>query len=331
MRKGVIPEIAETLLAQRKKAKADLAATTDPTLIMVLKAREKGFKVTGNSLYGYLGSKLAQVPFQPIAATTTAIGRRDNAHTQKIVKELFTAANGFAGDGVEVIGGDTDSVFLCMDGIIPKQLEYNDKVDEGIRLSGIAVLAINAAIAPPTLIEWEKLYLIFMNYECKKRYAGLKHVGYGKQPVVEMKGVECVRRGGSALVSDLVRNVLDTILHTGNANDAAALVRKVVDDVIGDKIELPQYTIEQTLRKVHAQARFGVHDTPCRVALTTLWVRWDQGRIDYSKPFTQQQVKTARELIGSKNTDPQLTYTELDQVHMCMLHMHGSCIDKSGN
>jgi tRNA(His) 5'-end guanylyltransferase len=42
----------------------------------------------------------------------------------------------------------------------------------------------------------------------------------------------------------------------------------------------------------------------------------DQGRIDYSKPFTQQEVKTARQLIGSQNTDPQLTYTELDQVKM---------------
>ena len=270
MRRGIIPEIAEKLLAQRKKAKAALAATTDPTLIMVLKAREKGYKVTGNSLYGYLGSKLAQVPFQPIAATTTAIGRRDNAHTQKIVKELFTAANGFAGDGVKVIGGDTDSVFICMDGIIPKHLEYNDKVAEGIRLSELAVRAINVAIAPPTMIEFEKLYIVFMNYECKKRYAGLKHVGNGKPPVVEMKGVECVRHGGSALVSGLVRNVLNTILHTGNANDAAALVRKVVDDVIGDKIELPQYIIEQTLRKVNPQAFSSAYSF-----LYTLWPHSD--------------------------------------------------------
>ena len=64
-------------------------------------------------------------------------------------------------------------------------------------------------------------------------------------------------------------------------------MRRIVDDVIEDKVPVAQYTITSVLRK---------------------------GKVEYSEPLTPQQVKTAREVIGSKRTEEQLTYAELDRV-----------------
>ena len=186
MRKGVVTSIIEMLSGERKKAKLAYAVETDPMAKQVLKAREQGFKVTGNSVYGTLGSRLAHLPFQPIAETTTAVGRRDNATTQRILKSLFTAANGYPGRGIEIVGGDTDSVFACMDGVIPSSMSYDEGITECIRLATIAVDAINAAIVAPTKIEFEKVFGFFMQI-CKKKYAGLMHVDDVTPPVVSYK------------------------------------------------------------------------------------------------------------------------------------------------
>jgi DNA polymerase family B len=85
--------------------------------------------------------------------------------------------------------------------------------------------AINAAIAPPTKIEFEKVFGVFMQL-CKKRYAGLMHVDDKALPVVSYKGVQCVQKGGVSLVSDLVRDVLENIVHTAKPDEAASMVRR---------------------------------------------------------------------------------------------------------
>ena len=85
--------------------------------------------------------------------------------------------------------------------------------------------AINAAIAPPTKIEFEKVFGVFMQL-CKKKYAGLMHVDDKAPPVVSFKGVQCVQKGGVSLVSDLVHDVLENILHTAKPDEGASMVRR---------------------------------------------------------------------------------------------------------
>ena len=59
--KGLLPEILESLLSARKKAKADLKEETDPFKRSVLDGRQLALKISANSVYGFTG---AQVRFK---------------------------------------------------------------------------------------------------------------------------------------------------------------------------------------------------------------------------------------------------------------------------
>jgi DNA polymerase delta subunit 1 len=55
IRKGLLPQILEELIAARKKAKKDLEKETDPMRKAVLDGRQLALKISANSVYGFTG------------------------------------------------------------------------------------------------------------------------------------------------------------------------------------------------------------------------------------------------------------------------------------
>ena len=72
---GIIPSILMTLLTERKAAKKEMGATSDPFLKTILDGKQNALKVTANSIYGQLGAPTSPIYFKHGAACTTAIGR----------------------------------------------------------------------------------------------------------------------------------------------------------------------------------------------------------------------------------------------------------------
>lgn len=58
VRKGLLPDILESLLSARKKAKADLKKETDPFRQKVLDGRQLALKISANSVYGFTGAQV---------------------------------------------------------------------------------------------------------------------------------------------------------------------------------------------------------------------------------------------------------------------------------
>lgn len=108
-RKGILPQILDELLAARKRAKKDMAAATDPMEKAVQNGRQLALKVSANSVYGFTGAAVGQLPCLPIASTVTAYGRNLLLETKKFVENTYTTANGYP-HTAEVVYGDTDSV-----------------------------------------------------------------------------------------------------------------------------------------------------------------------------------------------------------------------------
>jgi DNA polymerase delta subunit 1 len=50
------------LISARKKAKSELAVTTDPMLQKVLDGRQLALKTSANSVYGFTGATIGQLP-----------------------------------------------------------------------------------------------------------------------------------------------------------------------------------------------------------------------------------------------------------------------------
>lgn len=70
MRKGLLPEILESLLSARKKAKADLKNETDPFKRSVLDGRQLALKISANSVYGFTGAQVGKLPCLEISGVS---------------------------------------------------------------------------------------------------------------------------------------------------------------------------------------------------------------------------------------------------------------------
>lgn len=70
VRKGILPEILENLLAARKKAKTELKQETDPLKQKVLDGRQYALKVSANSVYGFTGAQMGKLPCLEISAVS---------------------------------------------------------------------------------------------------------------------------------------------------------------------------------------------------------------------------------------------------------------------
>lgn len=98
VRKGLLPEILESLLGARKKAKADLKNETDPFKRSVLDGRQLALKISANSVYGFTGAQVGKLPCLEISGSVTAYGRTMIEMTKNEVEGRYTLNNGYAAD-----------------------------------------------------------------------------------------------------------------------------------------------------------------------------------------------------------------------------------------
>merc|ERR1719361_2710084 len=110
-RKGLLPMILEELLAARKRAKKAMAEAEDPLTKSVLNGRQLALKISANSVYGFTGATVGQLPCLEISSSVTAFGRTMIDDTKRIVEAKYNIQNGYKHDAV-VVYGDTDSVFI---------------------------------------------------------------------------------------------------------------------------------------------------------------------------------------------------------------------------
>lgn len=108
-KKGILPQILDELLAARKRAKKDMAAATDPMEKAVQNGRQLALKVSANSVYGFTGANVGQLPCLQIASSVTSYGRNLLFSTRSFVESTYTIEKGYKYNA-EVVYGDTDSV-----------------------------------------------------------------------------------------------------------------------------------------------------------------------------------------------------------------------------
>lgn len=108
-RKGLMPEILESVLAERKLVKKQMKALNDPscTMYKVYDGRQLGLKVVANSIYGFTGAINGFLPEKRIAASVTKYGRYMINQTKEKVENHPEWGKG--GHGCKCIYGDSVS------------------------------------------------------------------------------------------------------------------------------------------------------------------------------------------------------------------------------
>ncbi|TVU01031.1 hypothetical protein EJB05_53512 [Eragrostis curvula] len=222
LQKGILPEILEELLAARKRAKADLKEEKDPFEKAVLDGRQLALKISANSVYGFTGATVGQLPCLEISSSVTSYGRQMIEHTKKLVEDKFTTLGGYE-HSAEVVYGDTDSVMVQF-GV--------STVEEAMKLGREAADYISGTFTKPIKLE----------FRSKKRYAGLYWTNPEKFDKMDTKGIETVRR-------NLVTECLHKILIDRDVPGAVQYVKNTISDLLMNRVDLSLLVITKGLTK----------------------------------------------------------------------------------
>ncbi|KAG4389769.1 hypothetical protein GLYMA_06G155300v4 [Glycine max] len=238
LQKGILPEILEELLTARKRAKADLKEAKDPLEKAVLDGRQLALKISANSVYGFTGATIGQLPCLEISSSVTSYGRQMIEHTKKLVEDKFTTLNGYE-HNAEVIYGDTDSVMVQF-GV--------SAVEEAMNLGREAAEHISGTFTKPIKLEFEKVYYPYLLIS-KKRYAGLFWTKPDNFDKMDTKGIETVRRDNCLLVKNLVNDCLHKILIDRDIPGAVQYVKNAISDLLMNRMDLSLLVITKGLTK----------------------------------------------------------------------------------
>jgi len=214
---GLYTTVLTSLIDSRRRIKERLKSLpVGTTEQKTLREREKAIKVVTNAVYGYAGWTGARWYVREVAESAAALGR---VTIQKVVS--------FAEEeGLELIYGDTDSLFLRNDETKIKSLL--ERVKRELKLD----------------IRAEKVYSRILFTEAKKKYAGLLQDGS-----LDIVGMEVVRGDWSEIARIVQEEVLSTLLRDGSPAKAANVARKAISELRNEKVPISQLIIWKTLTK----------------------------------------------------------------------------------
>jgi DNA polymerase I len=182
----------------------------------VLDARQKAVKVITNASYGYAGWTGARWYVKPVAEAAAAWGR----HT------ILTAIEMAGKDGLQVVYGDTDSIF------IENQPEKIEKLSKDIEKK------LGLEIKPG------EVYMRIFFTEAKKRYAGLLPDGR-----LDIVGMEVVRGDWATIAKTVQEKVLEIILKEKSPKKAVGFVHQFIYELKQKRVQYRDLIIWKTLTK----------------------------------------------------------------------------------
>jgi len=242
-RVGILPEILEQLLNERKRVKRLRKKYGEKSMdYAVLDGRQLALKVCANSVYGFTGASMGYLSEKRIASSVTRVGRGMANHTKWMCEDRYKDY------GLEIVYGDTDSVFAN----IPKSMcdtnctreELIAKVDKiGTEMGEFCT----KAFLPPNDLEYEKFYYPIL-LKGKKRYAGHKFEP-GLAPKLDVKGFECIRRDFAPIVSKTQKMVLVKLCKENDVQGAIDYAREMVVKLLENKVPVEDLIMSKQLSR----------------------------------------------------------------------------------
>ena len=265
--KSTLPEIIRSLLAARKAKRKEAEKETDPERAALLDAEQLAYKLTGNSLYGQLGSGTFKVRLQHLAASTTAYGRKQIMFAKAVIERFYGKGSERSPEGSvgtrkpgqilcegNVMYGDTDSLFVEFN---PRSAETGERLTgrEGrqacIDLTAEAGHLVTQSLKPPHDFEFDKIFDPMLMFS-KKRYAGLMFENNADDYVHKYMGIALKRRDNAPIVKTIFGGAMKKLLLEKDVPGATLLVKQLCDELVVGKVSLNQLTITKSLRADYA-------------------------------------------------------------------------------
>jgi DNA polymerase I len=214
---GLFPIIAKHLIEERDSIRSRMSSVDRGSPeYRILDARQKVLKILANTLYGYMGWLGARWYSYEGASLITYLGRKVISESLEKAREL----------GLDVIYGDTDSIFVKYD---------PDKVGDLLRWID-RELGLEAKV--------DKIYSRVLFTEAKKRYAGLTVDGF-----IDIVGLEYVRRDWCEFAKEAQYKIVKMVLEGFSKNNILGEFRGLVNLLRSGKVPLSKLVIWEQITR----------------------------------------------------------------------------------
>ncbi len=226
VKRGLIPELLEKLMKTRDNYKEMMRRETERDKKRYLDSMQSQVKVLMNSFYGVFASSFYRFTDQNIGSSITAFAR-------DTIKGII---NDFSGSGIQVVYGDTDSIFVKTG---------KDNVEDAVQMANSLSQGISKKLG--ITIEVERVLDPLFSHGAKKRYAG--KVVYPKQESgnIVVRGYEIRRTDSFDLQSDALMEIFNHILDR-DVNGALRRAKEIIADVREGRVEVDKLVISRSVK-----------------------------------------------------------------------------------
>ena len=253
--KSTLPQITTWLLNARSAKKKEMKAENDPERYALLDAEQLAYKLTGNSLYGQLGSSTFKIRLQALAASVTAYGRKQILFAKDAIEQFYGPnSKGDYHKGAKIVYGDTDSIFVEFNPLDEKTgepLQGREARVATIEITDEAGALITKALAPPHDFEFDKCFDPLLMFS-KKRYAGNMYENNADDYVHKYMGIALKRRDNAPIVKTIFGGAMKMLLDKRDVTGAFHFVKEKCLELVEGKVSLGQLTVTKSLRADYA-------------------------------------------------------------------------------
>lgn len=262
--KSTLPQITTWLLQARSAKKKEMKKEQNPERYALLDAEQLAYKLTGNSLYGQLGSGTFKIRLQALAASVTAYGRKQILFAKDAIEKFY----GPGADSeiakkccAKMVYGDTDSLFVAFNPRNPEtgeRLQGREARQATIDITNEAGHFITKALAAPHDFEFDKAYHPLLLFS-KKRYAGNMYEENADDYVHKYMGIALKRRDNAPIVKTIFGGAMKMLLDKQDVAGAFQFVKEKCLELVDGKVSLGQLTVTKSLRGSYANPESIAH------------------------------------------------------------------------
>jgi len=252
--KSTLPQITTWLLTARSAKKKEMKAEKDPERYALLDAEQLAYKLTGNSLYGQLGSGTFKIRLQALAASVTAYGRKQILFAKAAIERFYGPERKLKNCSANVMYGDTDSLFVefnVRDPETGKRLEGREARQATIDITDETGHFITKTLAAPHDFEFDKAFDPLLMFS-KKRYAGNMYEENADDYVHKYMGIALKRRDNAPIVKTIFGGAMKMLLDKRDVIGAFQFVKEKCLELVDGKVNLGQLTVTKSLRADYA-------------------------------------------------------------------------------
>ena len=234
IRKSLLAKMLGEILETRVMVKSGMkVGKDDKTLQRLLNNRQLALKLIANVTYGYTSASFSgRMPCSEIADSIVQTGR-------ETLEKAIALIHSVEKWGAEVVYGDTDSLFVYLKGRTK---------DEAFDIGKEIAKTITDMNPRPVKLKFEKVY-----FPCvllaKKRYVGFKYESKDqKEPEFDAKGIETVRRDGTAAEQKIEEKALKILFRTADLSQVKSYFQRECTKIMKGRVSIQDFCFAKEVK-----------------------------------------------------------------------------------